>query len=214
MKSVRLAALLVSVMATAAIAAPAAHAAPANIIAGNGAANVFNPTTYTHDGGTLATMTWAGGAGPHNVTSATPGLFSSATIPSGSTPVNGTQFLSAGSYPFSCTVHPGMNGTLNVVGAPLPAPSATVVIKSKTVEEVVKSRKLRVQVTHSAGATGKLVVTLGTKRKIGTHRNLDATAITIGKSGRRALAGLETAKIKVTAQVDFGSYDTTSKKLK
>ena len=52
-------------------------------------------------------------------------LFASPLVqPLGQAPVDGTQYLVAGSYPFVCSVHPGMEGTLRVTseGAPEPRP--------------------------------------------------------------------------------------------
>src|SRR5687768_16617738 len=62
----------VALFVAAMVAAPAASAAPANIVAGNGFFDQYNPTTYSHDGGTIATMTWAGGSGSHDVTANSP----------------------------------------------------------------------------------------------------------------------------------------------
>ena len=56
---------------------------------------------------------------PHDVTS-DDGLFQSATIPSGTTPVVGVSSLAAGTYAFHCSLHPFMKGALSV-GAGLPA---------------------------------------------------------------------------------------------
>ncbi len=89
---------------------------------------MFGASSYDHTGGTVATLTWSGGSGPHSVISvaqSSPGhpLFSSATISSGSTPVNGTQYLAAGDYAFYCGVHGvSMSSTLHVTGTPLARP--------------------------------------------------------------------------------------------
>lgn len=70
--------------------------------------NRFDKATYSSDEGDLVRFEHTGG-GPHNVTSTQLSggerLFSSATITTGSTPVNRTQSLASGTYPFFCTVH-------------------------------------------------------------------------------------------------------------
>ena len=57
------------------------------------------------------------------------------------TPVDGTQFLSAGDYTFFCTIHPStMQATLHVAGAgaPLARPSATVSLRTRTISKALK----------------------------------------------------------------------------
>ncbi len=66
---------------------------------------------------------------PHDITSDTPGQFQSATISSGSTPVNGVSSLPPGTYAFHCSIHPFMKGALNVgAGVPSTPPPAIPVI--------------------------------------------------------------------------------------
>ena len=202
-------------------AAATAWGAPAAIVAGNGLMNVYNPTTYTHDGGTVATMTWAGGTGSHDVTATQNGsdgqpLFRSATIASGATPVNGTQFLPAASYPFFCTVHgASMSGTLTVTGSPLPRPTVEIKILSKSLDKVASSGKLKVQTT-TTGSNAKLTAKLGAKT-IAPEASVPGngtTQLKLSKSGRKALAGKTTAKVAVTGTVDFGTPSTVKRKLK
>jgi plastocyanin len=88
----------------------------------------FDQPTYHSDEGDLVQFQHTGG-GSHNVTSTQFSggecLFSSATISSGSTAVDGTQLLPSGTYPFVCTIHePEMAAELVVreSGAPPPGP--------------------------------------------------------------------------------------------
>jgi plastocyanin len=81
---------------------------------------VFFPTSASAAVG--AVVTWVNGSGTtHNVTFDNPGAAGPATAggPSGSTGDfdSGTQsrvFNTPGTYPFHCTIHPGMTGTLTV----------------------------------------------------------------------------------------------------
>jgi plastocyanin len=73
--------------------------------------NSFDPAAIRVSPGATVTWTWAG-ANPHNV------IFSSPSITDSGTMMNGT-FATAmptapGTYSYSCTVHPGMNGSVQV----------------------------------------------------------------------------------------------------
>src|SRR5688572_4435583 len=55
----------------------------------------------------------------HDLDSDTPGLFSSPVVGNGaSTPVTGVEVLEPGTYPFHCSLHSWMNGTLQVGDIP------------------------------------------------------------------------------------------------
>jgi plastocyanin len=104
--------------------APAGASAVADVIKSTND-NQFDKATYYSDAGDLVQFQHTGG-GPHDVTSTQVSggqrLFSSATISSGTTPVNGTQSLASGAYPFFCTIHGGMAAELVVRGTQ-PEPS-------------------------------------------------------------------------------------------
>ncbi len=209
----RLAAAFAVTAALAAATAPAATAAPANIIAGVGGGdpNLFSAASFDHDAGTLASMTWAAG-GSHNVTASAKGpdgksLFRSATIGSGTTAVSGTQYLPVGSYPFVCTIHPGMSSSLNVnAGVPLPRPTVAVRLKSKRLAKVVSKAKALVKVTLTGGQPATVTLKLG-KRALGrkTTAKSGKLAVRLTAKGRKVLRKKRKAKLKVTAAVDFGS---------
>jgi plastocyanin len=65
---------------------------------------------------------------PHDVTAASKGadgkpLFQSAQVSTaGSAPVEGVQYLTSGSYPYICSIHPFMKGTITVTSAGTPKP--------------------------------------------------------------------------------------------
>jgi len=207
-----------TVVAVLGVGAAAAWGAPATIVATGG--NVFDAASYAHDGGSIAQLTVTGSN--HNATAVANGpdgktLFRSNTIIGGSTPVNGTQYLSAGSYPFICTIHPDtMQATLNVTGTGLPRPTVDVAVSSRKLSKVVKKGKLAVKVTTTGApvvgltaAIGKRTIATGTVPAGGT-----SAALKLTKSGRQALAGKEKATVRVTGSIDFGAPDTAKAKLK
>ena len=71
--------------------------------------NVFTPSATTVGVGATVTWTWAQGAADHNVTF-DDGQKSATQSTGGFTRVFGT----AGSYPYHCTLHPGMTGSVTV----------------------------------------------------------------------------------------------------
>jgi plastocyanin len=202
--------------------AAVAWAAPASIT-NDPTANFFLPTSFNHDAGTVATYVHSG-SNSHNVTSTANGpdgklLFSSATISSGSTPVNGTQFLGPGSYPFFCTVHgPSMSGTLVVTGTPQVRPSVQLAVLDKKLAKVVKKRQLRVQVTTTGTGQAAVSASLGNKT-IFTKTSVTAPGTQVVKlpltsKGRAALKNKKKAKLTVTSSIAFGATATATAKLK
>jgi plastocyanin len=87
---------------------PAGASGAADVIRNLG--NSFDRSTYYMDQGDLVQYQYVGAGAPHNVRStqfsAGNRLFSSDTISTGTTPVDGTQYLAPGTYPFICTIHP------------------------------------------------------------------------------------------------------------
>lgn len=200
-------------------------AAPASIT--NDPANDrFLPTSFNHDPGTVANYVHSG-TNPHNVTATTQGpdgkaLFSSATISSGSAPVNGTQFLAPGSYPFFCTVHGTiMSGTLVVgAGTPQARPTAALKVLDTKLSKVVKKAQLRVKVTTTGTGTATIAASLG-KKKITNSAQVTGAVSTVIKlrltsKGRTAIESKKKVKLSVGATVDydFGAPATATAKLK
>lgn len=74
----------------------------------------FNPGNITVPVGTKVTWTNKD-AVTHNVTSTT-NAFSSGSLVNGAT--YSYTFSIAGTFPYSCTIHPSMTGTVTVTGAP------------------------------------------------------------------------------------------------
>lgn len=73
-------------------------------------ANQFSPSTATITHGQSVCWQNTGSAG-HTVTSNDGTSFNS-SLPSGGTYIH--TFATAGSFPYHCTIHPGMNGTITV----------------------------------------------------------------------------------------------------
>jgi plastocyanin len=187
----------------------------------------FSKTSFNIDPGQVAIYANAGDAS-HNVNASSNGpdgnvLFSSDTITSGQTAVNGTQYLTSGSYPFYCTVHPEMTAQLVVSGngTPLARPSVQVSILSSKIDKVVSKGRLQLRVTAKALSPDVEIVAKKGARTLGTKPDLDVAAgfsgiagLKLSKAGKNALRNLDSAKVKVIATVPFGSGDTASRKLK
>ena len=208
-----LAALAAAAVATA-LAPAAASAVPASIV--GTAANTFSAASYDHDAGTVAQMTSTGGS--HNATSSTAGLFSSNTISSGTTPVNGTQYLPLGTYAFSCTVHPGMNSSLNVnAGIPKQLPTVALKVKTKSLDQALKKGvKVEVTITGGSGEQAEVTLKLGNK-VIGGPATTTATGtvkMKLNKKGKSAFAKKDKAKVTAAAAIDFGAPASAKSTLK
>ena len=74
-------------------------------------ANAFSPSTQRVARG--GTVTWTFSTRPHNVTFATAAGVP-ANVPTSTNAQVARQFNTAGTFPYECTVHPGMAGTIVV----------------------------------------------------------------------------------------------------
>jgi plastocyanin len=194
--------------------------------------NQFDRPIYYSDQGDLVQFQHAGG-GPHNVTSTQfsggQRLFSSATIRSGTTAVNGTQFLAPGTYPFICTIHsPQMAAQLVVrpSAAPPPPPPPSrpdieVAIRSRKLERVVNTGKLAVKVRALTVSNDVKLVATWNRRVLAKKANIDLAAGQVRELGlklrekvRAALEDREKAKVKLTGTVPGGSPDVFARVLR
>ena len=188
----------------------------------------FAKSNFTIDAGQVATFSNTGDAS-HDVTSQTNGpdgqkLFESETITQGkNAAVNGTQYLTPGAYAFFCSIHPEMVAQLTVgAGTPVARPAVTLKVASKKVDKVASSGKLRVKATASAAASNVVVTAKKGARKLGSASTVSeipagqtrTIVFKLTKSQKNFLDGLNSAKVKVSAEVPFGSPAKTSRKLK
>jgi plastocyanin len=223
---------LCAALAALAAAPSSALAAPASIIAGDAnplatEPNVFVPTTFAHEAGTVATLTWVAG-GPHDADATTNGpdgqpLFRT-ELTRASIPVPGTQYLPQGSYPFICTIHSGMAATLNVnSGTPKPRPAVSLRLKSKSLEQVERSRRLRVRVAFdvAGGLIAGVPETARVEARLGKTTIADGEATSsrtlsmrVTKKGAKKLASRGKATVNLAAEVDFGAPAKGSGKLR
>jgi plastocyanin len=191
----------------------------------NATDNAFNAPTYTMNQGERPTFT-NGGANQHNATARTNGpdnraLFSTPTLNGGQqATLNGTQYLTAGTYTFFCTIHPTeMQATLVVTGSGTPQarPSATAKLKTKTISKALKG--LLVGINASTKIDGVTVTAKLGKATIGkTTASLFAgdqtVKVKLSKSGKSKLRKKSSAKVSVTADLPFGAPATAKGKLK
>jgi plastocyanin len=190
--------------------------------------DAFDAPSYAMNQGERPTLL-NNGVHSHNVTARTKGpdggdLFFSPTITGGTTTVDGTQYLTTGTYSFWCSIHPlSMQATLNVSGAGSPAarPDIDVAGKGGKLKKVAKRGKVTVTVIAATASAGvKLVAKLG-KATLGSSAVFDLAAgqsrkvtIKLSKSGKAKLAKKKKASIKVTGSVRFGAPDTVKLSLK
>jgi hypothetical protein len=174
------------------------------------------------------------GNNTHNVTAVEDGpdgeaLFRTGNVSGGTTnrPIGGVEFLAADTYDYVCTIHPGtMQGTLTITDSlegPDPRPEISLKIKSKKLEKVVKSGKLKVAVSAAEPTDAEGVSLSAKKGRKGITKklsvdvnagNTETVKLRLKKKAAEKLADLEKAKVKVTGEVDFGSPAKASKKLK
>jgi plastocyanin len=155
-------------------------------------------------------------------------LFSTPLLSTGGEAVvQGVQQLKGGSYPFFCTLHNYMTGTLTVTGAGDPAPpppagdksppSVSLRILDSSVSKVRKNKKLRVEVTLDEGGNVSLAATMRQGKKNvtiargtrGLPRAGKATvSLTLTKAGQSTLRGKSSAAITVSGSAKDASGNT------
>jgi plastocyanin len=192
-------------------------------IVGN-ADNTYSAPTYTINQGEVAQLQVLGSS--HNATAHPAGpdgkaLFRSQTISGGTTPVDGTQYLSAGDYTFFCTIHPStMQATLHVAGAgaPVARPQASLSVRTKTISKALK-KGILIGLNATAKDDGATLVAKLGKTTIGQANDLSLAAgqqfetLKLSKAGKSKLRGKDKATITVSAEIPFGSPATAKGKL-
>jgi plastocyanin len=191
--------------------------------------NSYNAPSYTMNQGEQPSFA-NGGANQHNVTARQNGpdgkvLFSTPTLNGGqSATVDGTQYLTAGTYTFFCTIHPTeMQATLVVTssGTPQARPHIDLRILSSKLAKVKKKAKILVQVTASTSVSGASVeARLGPNAILGRTGNLSlqqgaqTVAVKLTKRGKRELRPKTKARISVDGSVPFGQPASVKRKLR
>src|SRR5262245_38241075 len=187
--------------------------------------DAYNAPTYTINQGEQPSFA-NGGANQHNVTARDNGpdkrvLFSTPTLNGGaSSAVDGTQYLTAGTYTFFCTIHPTtMQATLVVTsnGTPQPRPSSSIKVTRRSVSQTIK-KGLKVKMTPTTAIAGVTLTAKLGKTTIGRktttlNAGFNAPVVTLSKAGKSKLRGKSTAKVTVTADIPFGSPVTSKVKL-
>jgi plastocyanin len=158
-------------------------------------------------------------------------LFRSELVGAGGTvPVEGVEYLTTGSYAFFCSIHPQMEGTLNVssAGTPVPRPtepgpgpgpgtgSTLSVQVLDTKRKAVKKRgSLRVRVTTGGAATVRLTAQAkgkafakGTAKLAGAGKKTARLKLT--RAGRRAVKRAGSIAVAVTAKAKGADKATAS----
>lgn len=140
-------------------------------------------------------------------------LFYASLISAGkTTPVKGTEYLVPGSYSFFCSIHPGMDGVLQVTpGAAVPRPRVATRIPAQTLGRVKKSGRLGVRL-YSEESTGPVSVVLRTgKRSAGTARTSALRAgetrsisVRLSARARRAIRKGKSVRFEATSVAEFG----------
>ena len=220
---------LPSVLALALLAAPAAQA-DQSIVAGPN--STYLTTNVTMDQGEPLTF-HSFDVPSHDVSAHDKGpdgkpLFSTPLIGGGESAfVEGSQYLTSGSYAFLCTNHANMHGTLTVSSAGTPAkrpgagdpadakkPGVSVKIRSGGARAARRSGSLQVEVSvdeaakvglkATARASGKKVtIATGSVKLTGAGKRQETLKLT--KAGKRALRSRAAVTVTATATDSAGN---------
>jgi plastocyanin len=218
----------VAVLAAAAVLAAGAGVAVADVtISSQPSADEYTQPVYTMDQGERAFFTNPSNTS-HNVTAKLRGpdarpLFRSKTTSSGTTAVDGAQYLRTGTYDFFCTVHLGMTAKLQVSGqgTPVARPRIDVAIPRQRLGSVQRTGKLKARVKGVTASDNVVLIAKKGNRRLAVKRNIDLAAgstrvvtLTLTRSGRKALKGLDRAAVSLRGSVPFGSPDQAARTLR
>jgi plastocyanin len=159
----------------------------------------------------------------HNVTATQKGpdgkaLFATPVIGTNqSSFVEGSQYLTTGSYGFICTVHPFMTGTVVVTSAGTPkprpasdgrAPSLAVKVRDTSLKTLLDKGRLHVTATVDEAASvkvkattrsGKKTVTLGSGKADAAGAGTVKLSLKLTSAVRKALKGRKRVKVSLAA---------------
>jgi plastocyanin len=158
-------------------------------------------------------------------------LFVSATTDPGKTaPVKGVEFLTTGDYPFHCSIHPFMKGTLHVTANGTPTtrtpanpfpnpkdtvpPDARVAILDSRISGVLFHTGVRVQLKTDeparfklSASSGKTQIATGTLVVKGKKRD---AKLRLTKKGKQLLFTANSVKLKLVARVNDAADNRAS----
>jgi plastocyanin len=154
-------------------------------------------------------------------------LFGSRLANPGETvPVERAEFLGAGSYAFYCTIHPQMQGTLNVSGSGTPATRPPDTQGAKLGLRVVDSRaarvrrrrKLRVRISTDEAAKVRITARVRRRTVAKGSANLAGpgsrtVALKLTAAGRRRLRGRVRVTLSASATDSAGNRSRRSKRV-
>ena len=188
--------------------------------------NMFGSAVTTIDQGEKVTFQNADISG-HDVTANQTGddgapLFRSQLVSPGSSgPVEGTEYLTTGSYDFFCSIHPGMEATLEVTsaGTPVSRPQpegVAVKIVSRSLDGVLETGKLKLKVKSRRGevlvgaraTSRKTSIALGSKKLQFDKAEERKVALKLSRSARKALRKKNSATLIATATASHGGGHT------
>ena len=153
-------------------------------------------------------------------------LFRSRTIGADdSTPVAGTQYLEAGTYPFFCTLHgASMSGELVVEdgkGAVAARPSIRVSIPSQPLKKVRRSGRIKVKVKAVTASSGVRIVVRRGKKQLGSASGVSLAAgkartvrVKLSRKGRKALKKGRRVAVSAKGTVAFGKPSQAKRRLR
>jgi hypothetical protein len=154
-------------------------------------------------------------------------LFKSPLIgPGKTTVVEGTEYLSPGTYPFVCSVHSHqltpMKGKLTVVDdgrLPVARPAVDVSLPSRPFREIRKQNLLSVTIEANQSVHDVLLVAEEDGRKLGAASVLSlepgvpqTVGIALRSAGWRTLRDAGSAVISVSGSARFGAADTARRR--
>lgn len=197
-------------------------ASAADTITADLACCTFAPGPYNQDLGEIPTFENPVGASSiHNATAAGKGpdgkpLFRSQTIGPGTTsPVAGAQYLEGGTYPFVCTLHPGMESELVVDGGKgtvVPRPAIRVSVPSQRLKAVRKSGTIRVSVKALSGSPTVTLSARSGNRSLGSASGIKLSSgstktvrLRLTRAGRKAVSKGGKVAVSVKGSIAFGS---------
>lgn len=193
-------------------------------------ATAYLPGPYVQDLGEVATFDNVQSPTYHDVTAKQSGpdgrpLFFSKLIPSGQiTPVNGTEYLEAGTYGFYCTLHgEAMSGELTVDGSKgtiVARPSIRATLPGQKLKRVRRAG-VKVRVKAKTASRGVVVTVKKGKVRLGAKKGISFRAgqvktftVKLTRAGRKAVRRGKVVKINVKATVAFGKPSSATRKVR